>query len=98
MKPMKYSAILKTVKNTINTVKTGSMVRSTKKLSNNKDNIRIRARVAISEVDFPVLILGKARIFQIFSRICSVEQEVVSEEAREEALPGNLKGRMYMRN
>ena len=38
MKLMKYSVILRIVPNTINTVKTGSMVKNTKKHSNSKDN------------------------------------------------------------
>jgi curved DNA-binding protein CbpA len=53
-------------KSMINTENTGNMVKNMKKLSNSKDNIKVRARVEISVADFPVLILVKVKIFQIF--------------------------------
>ena len=48
----------------------------------------------------PVQILARAKIFQIFSKVCLavVEQEAVSDKIPEEALLGSLKDKMFLQN
>ena len=76
----------------------GSMVTSMRKRSISRDSISSHGKAAVMVV-FRELILGKGKIFRIFSKACLVaEQERDLAEVRKEAPRESSKDRMFLQS